>query len=83
MNGTGKVLAKSKLKMRKENLESSTASRCVTRNEALNKPVKISRFGAVYSEGYPREQKKVKGQGKTYYHAKDIAFLMHEPLMNV
>ena len=36
VNGTRKVLAKSKLKMKKAS-KSSTASRYVTRNEALNK----------------------------------------------
>jgi hypothetical protein len=48
VNGTGKVLAKSKLKMKKGNLgksHASNASRYVTRNEALNKlQLKLSDF---------------------------------------
>ena len=88
VNGTGKVLAKSKLKMKKGNLgksHSSNVSRYVTRNEALNKlQLKLSDFRrlCILKGIHPREpKKKVKGQGKTYYHAKDIAFLLHEPLM--
>ena len=89
VNGTGKVLAKSKLKMKKGNLgksrTSSNVSRYVTRNEALNKlQLKLSDFRrlCILKGIHPREpKKKVKGQGKTYYHAKDIAFLLHEPLM--
>lgn len=31
---------------------------------------------------HPREpKKKVQGQNKTYYHAKDINYLLHEPLL--
>jgi len=31
---------------------------------------------------FPREpKKKIKGNHHTYYHVKDIAFLMHEPLL--
>ncbi len=31
---------------------------------------------------HPREpKKKVQGQNKTYYHVKDIAYLLHEPLL--
>ena len=86
VNGTGKVLAKSKLKMKKGVSKGSTASRYVTRNEALNKlQLKLADFRrlCILKGIHPREpKKKVKGQGKTYYHAKDIAFLMHEPLMN-
>ena len=88
VNGTGKVLAKSKLKMKKGNLgksHASNVSRYVTRNEALNKlQLKLSDFRrlCILKGIHPREpKKKVKGQGKTYYHAKDIAFLLHEPLM--
>ena len=44
VNGTGKVLAKSKLKMKKGVSKGSTASRYVTRNEALNKLQLNSRF---------------------------------------
>ncbi len=32
---------------------------------------------------HPREPKgKVKGANKTYYHVKDITWLLHEPLLN-
>jgi len=86
VNGTGKVLAKSKLKMKKGVSKGSTASRYVTRNEALNKlQLKLADFRrlCILKGIHPREpKKKVKGQGKTYYHVKDITFLMHEPLMN-
>jgi hypothetical protein len=31
---------------------------------------------------FPREpKKKVEGNHKTYYHMKDIAFLLHDPLI--
>ena len=86
VNGTGKVLAKSKLKMKKGVSKGSTASRYMTRNEALNKlQLKLADFRrlCILKGIHPREpKKKVKGQGKTYYHVKDITFLMHEPLMN-
>jgi pescadillo len=89
VNGTGKALGQSKLKQRKSTKQqknASTLSRYFTRNECLNKlQLKLADFRrlCILKGIHPREpKKKVKGQGKTYYHAKDVQFLMHEPLMN-
>jgi hypothetical protein len=38
-------------------------------------------FSVVYDRADGEPKKKIKGQGKTYYHVKDINFLAHEPLL--
>ena len=84
VNATGKVVAKSVLKAKK-GTSKSAASRYVTRNQALHRlQLKLGDFRrlCILKGIHPREpKKKAQGQGKTYYHVKDIAFLHHEPLL--
>ena len=84
VSSTGKVIPKSVLKQKK-GTSKSAASRYVTRNQALNRlQLKLGDFRrlCILKGIHPREpKKKSQGQGKTYYHVKDIAFLHHEPLL--
>ncbi|CAN8256318.1 unnamed protein product [Cochlearia groenlandica] len=61
------------------------AARYMTRSQALKHlQVNLNLFRrlCIVKGIFPREpKKKVKGNHHTYYHVKDIAFLMHEPLL--
>jgi pescadillo protein len=65
--------------------EAGNAVQYLTRNQALKKlQLKLSAFRrlCILKGVHPREPKrKAHGQHKTYYHAKDIAYLLHEPLL--
>ncbi|XP_024528624.1 pescadillo homolog [Selaginella moellendorffii] len=61
------------------------AAKYITRNKALNRlQIKLPEFRrlCILKGIHPREpKKKFEGQNKTYYHVKDINFLLHEPLL--
>jgi pescadillo protein len=65
--------------------QAGNAVQYVTRNQALKKlQLKLSEFRrlCILKGIHPREpKKKTQGSHKTYYHTKDIAYLLHEPLL--
>lgn len=66
--------------------QAGNAVQYITRNQALKKlQLKLSEFRrlCILKGIHPREpKKKTQGAHKTYYHVKDIGFLLHEPLLN-
>jgi pescadillo protein len=69
----------------KRKKKTGDAGKYVTRTQAVAKlqvPLKDFRKLCILKGVYPREPKKVKNSNTTYFFAKDIAFLMHEPLLN-
>eukprot|EP00204_Picochlorum_oklahomense_P001587 CAMPEP_0118808180 /NCGR_PEP_ID=MMETSP1161-20130426/35853_1 /TAXON_ID=249345 /ORGANISM="Picochlorum oklahomensis, Strain CCMP2329" /LENGTH=675 /DNA_ID=CAMNT_0006737569 /DNA_START=39 /DNA_END=2063 /DNA_ORIENTATION=- len=72
--------------LKKKKGKAGNAVQYVTRNQAIKKlQLKISEFRrlCILKGIHPREpKKKVQGAHKTYYHVKDIAFLLHEPLLD-
>lgn len=61
------------------------AARFVTRSKAVNNlqvSLPLFRRLCILKGVFPREpKKKLEGNHKTYYHVKDINFLLHEPLL--
>ncbi len=66
--------------------KAGNAAQYVTRNQAIKKlQLKLSEFRrlCILKGIHPREpRKKTQGAHKTYYHVKDISFLLHEPMLN-
>lgn len=62
-----------------------TAARFITRSKAVNNlqvSLPLFRRLCILKGVFPREPKrKIEGSQKTYYHVKDINFLLHEPLL--
>ncbi|KAG7670176.1 hypothetical protein Ndes2526A_g06507 [Nannochloris sp. 'desiccata'] len=71
--------------LKKKKGQAGNAVQYVTRNQALKKlQLKLSEFRrlCILKGIHPREpKKKTQGSHKTYYHTKDIAYLLHEPLL--
>ncbi|XP_062151439.1 pescadillo homolog [Alnus glutinosa] len=63
------------------------AAKYITRSQAvkhLQVNLPVFRKLSILKGIFPREpKKKVKGNHHTYYHVKDIAFLQHEPLLEI
>ncbi|KAG7982007.1 hypothetical protein I3843_04G027300 [Carya illinoinensis] len=63
------------------------AARYITRSQAvkhLQVTLPLFRRLCILKGIFPREpKKKVKGNHHTYYHVKDVAFLQHEPLLEI
>ncbi|KAB1209128.1 hypothetical protein CJ030_MR6G015554 [Morella rubra] len=63
------------------------AARYITRSQAvkhLQVTLPLFRRLCILKGVFPREpKKKMKGNHHTYYHVKDIAFLQHEPLLEI
>ncbi|XP_050237796.1 pescadillo homolog [Mercurialis annua] len=62
------------------------AARFITRSQAVKQlqcTLSLFRRLCILKGIFPREpKKKVKGNNHTYYHVKDIAYLLHEPLLD-
>uniref|UniRef100_A0A061RK94 Pescadillo n=1 Tax=Tetraselmis sp. GSL018 TaxID=582737 RepID=A0A061RK94_9CHLO len=70
---------------KKKRGQAGSAAQYLTRNQALQKlQLKLPLFRrlCILKGIHPREPKnKPQGANKTYYHVKDVNFLLHEPLM--
>ncbi|XP_057538770.1 pescadillo homolog [Amaranthus tricolor] len=62
------------------------AAKYVTRSQAVKQlqvTLPLFRKLCIWKGIYPRDpKKKIKGNHQTYYHTKDVAFILHDPLLN-